>query len=108
MTEEKSDIEKLVPEKREVTINGVDVTVEPLENQKTLEAAMEAEKRGQEDVDFFLHLIAETLNMNEEFDGVTLEDVKTSRGNLLPLLQAVQEVNGLQDFSDEKIAEQIQ
>jgi len=98
----KSGLEKIVPESKTVTLNGEEITVKPLENEDTLKASMEAEKRGQDNKDVFYELIARTLNENDGFDGVTAEEVKKSRGNVLPLVLAVQEVNGLGDFLDEE------
>lgn len=100
--EQKSGLEMIVPESKTVELNGTEIEVKPLENQDTLEASMEAEKRGQDNKDFFYELIARTLNENEGFDGITAQEVKESRGNVLPLVMAVQEVNGLGDFLDQE------
>jgi len=106
--EQKTGLEKLVPESKIVTLNGHKVEVKPLENEQQLEAAMKAEKRGQDNMDFFLELVAMTLNQNEGFENITGEDVKNSRGNILPLVMKVQEVNGLSDFLDEEDLQEIQ
>lgn len=106
--QDKSDIEKLVPQTESVTLNGHKIVIRPLENEQQLKAAMESEKRGKDNTDFFLELVAMTLNENEGFDGVTGEDVKNSRGNILPLIMKVQEVNGLNDFLDEEELQELQ
>lgn len=107
MTEEKTGLEKLVPESKTITLNGHEIEVNPLKNEKVLQAAMEAEKRGKDNIDFFLELIADTLNDNDGFEDVTGEGVREGKGSILPLIQAVQEVNGLQDFLDEEEIQEI-
>lgn len=102
---EKSDMEKLVPEATTLTVNGVELRFEPLDNDKILKAAVEAERRGQDDFDFILELIAMTISKNDGFD-VTSQEVKDSKGNLLPMMNTVQEVNGL-DFSEEELEEMM-
>ncbi|MDY6788791.1 MAG: hypothetical protein SVV03_02400 [Candidatus Nanohaloarchaea archaeon] len=102
---EKSDMEKLVPEASTLTINDVELTFEPLDNEKILKSAVKAERKGQDDFDFILELIAMTISKNEGFD-VTAEEVKKSKGNLLPMMNTVQEVNGL-DFSEEELEEMM-
>lgn len=103
----KSDIEKLVPGSKTINLNGHEIEVKPLENDKTLRAAAESDKPGKDNMDYFLELVAETLNENEGFSGVTAQEVKNSRGNILPLVTAVQQVNGLADFLDEEDLEEI-
>lgn len=107
--EQKSGLEMIVPEGQTVHLNGVEIEAKPVENDKQLKAAMEAEKRGKDNIDFFLELVAATLNQeqNEDFEDVSAEEIRKSRGNILPLLTAVQEANGLADFLDEEEMEQI-
>lgn len=104
----KSGIEKIVPADKKVTLNGHEINIKPLENEKILKAAMESERSGKDNTDFFLELVADTLNENEGFEGVTAKDVRESRGNILPLIMSVQEVNGLSDFLDEEDLQEIQ
>ena len=108
--EQNVGLDLIVPEGQTVTLNGVEVEAKPVNNDVQLRAAMEAEKRGQDNVDFFLELVAETLNQdqNEEFENVTAEGLKQSEGNILPLVMAVQEANGLGDFLDEEDLEEVQ
>lgn len=99
-----SDMEKLVADPKKVTINGTDITVKPLKNKDIMSTAVEAEKKGDSDADFLYGLVAMTLNQNDGFD-VTVEEVKESSGTILPLMNAVQEVNGLADFLDQSAQE---
>lgn len=100
--EQTTGLEKIVPETEVVELNGHKIDVNPVENEKTLRAAMESEKRGQDNVDFFIDLAAKSLNQNEGFENITGQDLKESKGNILPLIMAVQKVNGLGDFLDEE------
>lgn len=99
-----SDMEKLVADPKTISINGNEITVKPIKNKKIMREAVESEKNGESDADFLYGLVAETLNMNQGFD-VTVEEVKDARGTILPLMQAVQEVNGLADFLDQSADE---
>lgn len=107
MSDEQEKLQQLVPETKTVKIAGTKIDVPPLSNEQQLKATIEAEKRGQDNQDFFLKLIAMTLNENDGFEGVTKDDVRTSKGNILPLINAVQEANGLGDFLDEEEVEDL-
>lgn len=105
MTDEeqnKKDLDKLQPQAQTLELNGHEITFPPLENDATLQATVESEKRGGSDLDFFLELIAISINTNDGFEDVTKEDVKDMKGTILPMLQAVQSANGL-DFSEEDV-----
>lgn len=106
---QKSGLEMIVPEGQTVHLNGVEIEAKPVENEEQLKAAMQSEKRGNDNIDFFLELVAATLNQeqNEEFEDVEASEIRSSRGNILPLLTAVQEANGLSDFLDEEDIEKI-
>jgi len=104
---EKSDLEKIVPETKTVELNGQEIQVKPLQNEPLLKGMMEASKRDQDNRHFFYQAVASTLNSNEGFSEITVEDIKNSRFNIAPLIEAITEVNGLGDFLDEEEIEEM-
>lgn len=103
----KEDLQKLVPEDKTVEVNGVEIDVKPLQNEPLLKGMMEASKRDQDNRHFFYQAVASTLNSNEGFSDITIEDIKNSRFNIAPLIEAITEVNGLGDFLDEEEIEEM-
>jgi hypothetical protein len=100
-----SDIDKLVPESETITLNGEEIEVRPIKNEDFLKAAMTAEQRGDDNIELFMQLATTVLEDNG-YD-VTARELRDSRGNILPLITAIQEVNSMADFSDEDLVEEM-
>lgn len=102
----RSDMEKLEADPKTIELAGTEVEVAPIDNSKIISAVVDSERRGEEWM--YYKLTSMTLNKNDGFD-VTPQEVQNSKGNILGLMLAVQEVNGL-DFSkgEGAIAEMLQ
>lgn len=102
----RSDMAKLEAEPKEIELAGTEIEIAPIENSQIISAVVDSERRGEDWM--YYKLASMTLNQNDGFD-VTPKEVQNSKGNILGLMLAVQEVNGL-DFSkgEGEIAEMLQ
>lgn len=99
------DIDKLTPGPKTITLNGHEIEVRPIENETFLKAAAEAEKSGDSDMELFIRLGAKVLQENGW--DVSPKELAEGRGIILPLINAIQEVNELTDFSEEEMREKL-